>query len=62
MTWEMTPGGKTRARGAGIPFQGTPGKENAITDVEGVRVGLIAQVVVTQSLGDSFFGAPTPFL
>jgi D-aminopeptidase len=29
----------TRARGLGIPFDGTPGRYNAITDVEGVTVG-----------------------
>lgn len=28
-----------RARGLGIPFEGTPGKVNAITDVKGVTVG-----------------------
>ena len=28
-----------RARDLGIPFDGTPGKYNAITDVEGVQVG-----------------------
>ncbi|CAF3523253.1 unnamed protein product [Rotaria sp. Silwood1] len=30
---------KLRARDLGIPFDGTPGKYNAITDVEGVQVG-----------------------
>ena len=30
---------KTRARDIGIPFDGTPGKFNAITDVKGVEVG-----------------------
>jgi D-aminopeptidase len=30
---------KPRARDLGIPFEGTPGKNNAITDVEGVLVG-----------------------
>lgn len=34
-----TPGGKLRARGAGLPFTGTPGDWNAITDVPGVEVG-----------------------
>jgi L-aminopeptidase/D-esterase-like protein len=34
-----TPGGKLRARGAGVPFTGTPGRFNAITDVAGVEVG-----------------------
>lgn len=35
----LTPNGKLRARGAGIPFDGEPGKANAITDVPGVAVG-----------------------
>ncbi|CAF4544340.1 unnamed protein product [Rotaria sp. Silwood1] len=30
---------KLRARDLGIPFDGTPGKYNAITDVDGVQVG-----------------------
>lgn len=30
-----------RARDLGIPFEGTPGPLNAITDVDGVRVGLV---------------------
>ncbi|NNM62491.1 MAG: P1 family peptidase [Steroidobacteraceae bacterium] len=34
-----TPDGKLRARGAGIPFPGVPGRHNAITDVSGVEVG-----------------------
>jgi D-aminopeptidase len=34
-----TPSGLLRARGAGIPFVGTPGENNAITDVAGVEVG-----------------------
>ena len=38
-TWKNTPAGKTRARGAGVPFQGSPGTNNSITDVEGVQVG-----------------------
>ncbi len=33
----MTP--KPRARDLGIPFEGTPGKFNAITDVDGIEVG-----------------------
>lgn len=37
--WRQTPGGKLRARGAGIPFPGEPGPANAITDVLGVEVG-----------------------
>ena len=36
---ETTPSGKLRARGIGIPFAGTPGRLNAITDVTGVDVG-----------------------
>ena len=31
--WRATPTGKLRARGIGIPFDGTPGPYNAITDV-----------------------------
>ncbi|HEY0105784.1 MAG TPA: P1 family peptidase [Rhizomicrobium sp.] len=34
-----TPSGKLRARGAGVPFFGTPGPNNAITDVADVQVG-----------------------
>jgi L-aminopeptidase/D-esterase-like protein len=34
-----TPTGKPRARSLGIPFGGTPGAWNAITDVSGVEVG-----------------------
>ncbi len=34
-----TPSGKPRARSLGIPFGGTPGAWNAITDVPGVEVG-----------------------
>jgi D-aminopeptidase len=30
---------KPRARDLGIPFDGTPGEYNAITDVDGVEVG-----------------------
>lgn len=33
--------GKPRARELGIPFRGTPGKRNAITDVTGVEVGQV---------------------
>src|SRR6516165_5883895 len=32
-------GGKPRARDLGVPFDGTPGPLNAITDVAGVAVG-----------------------
>ncbi len=34
-----TPSGQPRARSLGIPFAGTPGRWNAITDVPGVEVG-----------------------
>ena len=30
---------KPRARDLGVPFDGTPGPNNAITDVKGVEVG-----------------------
>jgi D-aminopeptidase len=35
----VTLAGRLRARGLGLPFEGEPGALNAITDVEGVRVG-----------------------
>ena len=34
-----TPSGKARARALGVPFDGAPGVNNAITDVAGVAVG-----------------------
>jgi D-aminopeptidase len=34
-----TPSGQPRARSLGIPFAGTPGRWNSITDVPGVQVG-----------------------
>jgi L-aminopeptidase/D-esterase-like protein len=34
-----TPADRPRARALGIPFDGTPGEHNAITDVPGVEVG-----------------------
>ncbi|MBX3567880.1 MAG: P1 family peptidase [Rhizobiaceae bacterium] len=37
--YRHTPSGKPRARRFRIPFEGTPGPCNAITDVPGVRVG-----------------------
>jgi D-aminopeptidase len=36
---QATPAGKPRARSLGIPFGGTPGRWNAITDVPGIEVG-----------------------
>ena len=38
-SYRLTPSGKLRARGAGVPFTGTPGPNNAITDVGAVEVG-----------------------
>jgi L-aminopeptidase/D-esterase-like protein len=35
----VTPSGKARARSLGVPFDGAPGANNAITDVPGVAVG-----------------------
>ncbi len=37
--YRRTPSGKPRARAFAIPFDGTPGPWNAITDVAGVSVG-----------------------
>ena len=34
-----TPAGKPRARSLGLRFRGTPGPQNAITDVPGIEVG-----------------------
>lgn len=34
-----TPAGKPRARSLGIPFDGVPGRSNAVTDVPGCEVG-----------------------
>ncbi len=39
-----TPAGKPRARSIGIPFTGTPGQWNAITDVPGVQVGYVTLI------------------
>src|SRR5262245_56099986 len=39
MAGAAQPGAKPRARDLGIPFDGSPGKFNAITDVTGVAVG-----------------------
>lgn len=36
---QRTPSGKPRARSVGVPFAGTPGRWNAVTDVPGVEVG-----------------------
>ena len=33
-----------RARGLGVPFEGTPGPNNAITDVAGVEVGQVTRI------------------
>ena len=33
------PAAKPRARDLGVPFEGTPGPWNAITDVKGIEVG-----------------------
>jgi D-aminopeptidase len=37
--WHSTPSGKTRSRGLGLEFNGTPGIYNSITDVQDVAVG-----------------------
>jgi D-aminopeptidase len=38
-SWQLGAQSKPRARSLGIPFEGTPGPSNAITDVRGVEVG-----------------------
>ena len=42
--WHKTPSGKIRGRGLGLPFTGTPGPYNAITDVAGVKVGTVTLI------------------
>lgn len=42
-----TPSGKPRARSLGLPFVGTPGPWNAITDVPGLEVGYATLIVGT---------------
>ena len=42
--YQVTPGGKPRARALGIPFGGQPGPLNAITDVPGVEVGYVTLI------------------
>jgi len=42
--WNKTPSGKIRGRGLGLPFPGTPGSYNAITDVAGVKVGTVTLI------------------
>ena len=39
MTLTLSAASKPRARDLGVPFDGTPGAWNAITDVHGVEVG-----------------------
>jgi D-aminopeptidase len=39
-----TPGGKPRARALEIPFEGVPGRWNAITDVPGVEIGYVTHI------------------
>lgn len=41
---QATPSGKPRARSLCIPFDGTPGRSNAITDVPGVTVGTVTLI------------------
>jgi len=45
------PSSKPRARDLGIPFEGTPGPLNAITDVAGVEVGLVTLISDTTRAG-----------
>ncbi len=35
---------RPRARDLGIPFDGFPGKDNALTDVPGVEVGMVTLI------------------
>ncbi len=44
MNWTHTVEGRPRARGLGIPLPGSPGPQNAITDVPGLRVGTVTLI------------------
>src|SRR5262245_57198525 len=39
LIWAGSLVAKSRARDLGVPFEGTPGPSNAITDVGGIEVG-----------------------
>jgi D-aminopeptidase len=41
---QTTPSGRPRARSLGVPFDGDPGRSNAITDVGGVEVGYVTLI------------------
>jgi L-aminopeptidase/D-esterase-like protein len=43
-SYQTTPSGLPRARSIGIPFEGDPGLNNAITDVGGVEVGYVTLI------------------
>lgn len=40
----MSPPDQRRVRSLGLPFPGTPGEFNAITDVAGVEVGTVTLI------------------
>ena len=44
MSTDRSPSGSPRARALGIPFDGIPGPDNAITDVPGVEVGYVTLI------------------
>src|SRR5260370_34321448 len=46
MNAQEKPASKPRARDLGVPFDGTPGPLNAITDVAGVLVGHTTRISV----------------
>lgn len=48
--WTVTPTGKKRGRAFNLPFRGTPGLWNAITDVAGVSVGYTTLIEGSGSL------------
>jgi len=53
---------KPRARDLGISFDGHPGRNNAITDLAGVEVGTLEQVMVTPiSRVEFILGKTVPF-
>ena len=56
-----TPAGRPRARSLGIPFGGTPGRWNAITDVPGLEAGFCSQNGYGEMTGVSWIGESGTF-
>ena len=55
------PAAKPRARDLGVPFEGTPGPANAITDVAGVEVGHATIVSCTCTIASATSSGATAY-